>query len=1038
MAKDNKIRTVEEIEKGNMSELDVNAYTVQYDSKVKRFFKGFAPKVASGGLISTAIFAGLSLATVLTGGIAGLGIGALVGASVATGAAIQTIYSGVVYSRNASNSRFKALGVGGFKDEIGAIGVVEEYEKRANKYTQLLEDLSSQNTFTLEDGATYSRRDLQRRIKESEDIAYHGLKYILNQGIQASENINALRKKTNLTKTEEEKLEQYWDMMSRISACVENIATGRRDFNPYKALIADAILKGCLLGNDYQNNNIRAVKSSKDKNEAYKVYSNMYEQKILKEIQKERREVLEQQKLIQEDQEMVIQTRGELIAQDRDIAKVKRANRKLAKQMNELDSYNLLLDVAGRLAVSLPQDLAEDRKAIVEAREEFKTAIESKEANEIKTKKDDLDILVNDTQDKLYAWYSLTGKKAGLEKFEKQFEEYKAVSEQAIARQTQKFESSVQRAWNQRAKNKALTKKLGETQTDLSKAQADLSETQTDLDIAMEGWYDAEGKTAAARRQTKRVRTDLQKAKELTARQRSTIKQQQSQIGDQQAQIGRLEDERNSIAKQSKEANKRLNLTEMELDFTNQALGEAKEQAKISQKQEKKVRKQATKAIELAQHFRQDAQTAKKQAIKAKEQVEDVIEEREFVRVRAENAEETVKALYDNFTQAEQDLKSAQTDLSEAEKRAENAESDKAQILADQKVKDKKTGRKIATLLAKMITSNKEQKAEIGRLEEERDDARDVAYQTYTEKVALAKKKQVVEAENADLANKNAVANLKLGKAKKANAGLQDKIDSQNQQIGELEEHIQVLNDAQGENIETIIGLQVDKENLEKNLADSRRATKEALDKVANANEANAKHQAEIDKQRKEIAKREKERDKALKDAEVARAEKDTLEMKRKSLENDLAEAIETARQQNEQVEYVQDIAYQEHDGRQIAEGELYKYTHVRDLERERKALRLKVKDVWNHMKITNAENHNAYAESLNRVREKLEGATMLKDTSNNIEDIKKARKELTKVYEEESKKKDAEWPKYQKDKTKKEIIQGTPIPPSPDDRFYY
>ena len=106
MALDKEIKLIEE----DNSEYAINPYTIQYDSKAKRFFKGFAPKAGWGGLVTATIF---GAATIATGGIASATVGLIAGTSVALGALATTAYSGIVYRRNAAKSRFKALGVGG-------------------------------------------------------------------------------------------------------------------------------------------------------------------------------------------------------------------------------------------------------------------------------------------------------------------------------------------------------------------------------------------------------------------------------------------------------------------------------------------------------------------------------------------------------------------------------------------------------------------------------------------------------------------------------------------------------------------------------------------------------------------------------------------------------------------------------------------------------------------------------------------------------------------------------------------------------------
>ena len=496
-------REIEAIESAT-SEFDINTYTIRYDSKAKRFFKGFAPKVASGAAISTAIFAGLGVATIFTGGL-GLGLAAAAGGSVAIGTAIQTAYSGIVYGRNAARSRFKALGVGGKEDDAGTIGLVEEYEKKAYGYTQMLENHPSDKTFVLSDGATYSRRDLKRRIKECEDIVYHGLKYLLDQGLYISEQITALNKKVNLTENEEDKLAKYWDVLDRIGGCVAVITSQRTEFNPYKSLIIGAIQDGCLLGNDYQNNQIKAVAASRDYDRAAELYSNMYEKPLLENIRKERQATLELSEQIKADNKHVVRTRKELIKHDRDISRVQQENRTLAKQINELDSYNLLIDVANRLTADLPNEFSEEKRAISSTTAEFKKYIQLENDAKILASKEVLDQLITETQTKLYVWYVETGKKAGLEKFKRAFEEYKEISEQKLAKQTKKYEGAVRRGVAKRAENRELRSKL------------DLKEAE--LDDAIQGWNDAEQR---AEKQTKKyegaVRRGVakrQQAKEL-------------------------------------------------------------------------------------------------------------------------------------------------------------------------------------------------------------------------------------------------------------------------------------------------------------------------------------------------------------------------------------------------------------------------------------------------------------------------------------------------------------------------------------------
>ncbi len=276
-------REIERIEQDN-KEYKITPYTIQYDSKAQSFFKGFTPKLATSGTL-TALGAGACIASVLTGGIAGIAIGAVAGV-VAGG---YTIWTGVD-AAHVSKARFKALGIGGKKENAGTIEVVKHSEEMAHKFTKLLEEYPDEKTFELEDGATYTRRDLQKRIKGYEREAYNGLNYILKQGLYVSDKIETLGKRKNLTPYEENLKKQYWDIMDRVSACVKSVASNRLYYNPYKGLIIDAMQKGCLLGDYHQINKIREAKAIGDKDNTIQLYFEMYERDLLESNSKKRPE----------------------------------------------------------------------------------------------------------------------------------------------------------------------------------------------------------------------------------------------------------------------------------------------------------------------------------------------------------------------------------------------------------------------------------------------------------------------------------------------------------------------------------------------------------------------------------------------------------------------------------------------------------------------------------------------------------------------------------------------------------------------------
>ena len=250
---DREIKSIDDL----AHDYNVNEYTIRYDTNTKRFFKAFAPKAGYGALTTGVVLAGLSVASIATGGVLGLGAGAIIGASVAAGTISQAIYSGFIYARNSSKARFKEMGIGGKPNSVGTIELIMQIEREAAEMAKMLEEQPNTKEFII-DGNKYSRNALKREIKEKEDIAYHGLKYLLQQGLLVSDKINSLIKRANRTRREEESLEKYYNIMDRIAECTKFMASQRTTYNPYKNLIVNNMTKGCLVGfTDQQNNQIR-------------------------------------------------------------------------------------------------------------------------------------------------------------------------------------------------------------------------------------------------------------------------------------------------------------------------------------------------------------------------------------------------------------------------------------------------------------------------------------------------------------------------------------------------------------------------------------------------------------------------------------------------------------------------------------------------------------------------------------------------------------------------------------------------------------
>ena len=277
MIKDNEILIIEE----SNNEYEINWNTIRYDGKAKRFFKGFTPKLTTSSAVMILSAVGCA-ATIMTGGLAAVSgvVSASIAGAIGAGACTYTIFNGVDASK-VSQSRFKSIGIGGKEGLPGTIEIIEESERNAYRFSQLLANNPDVKKFKLEDGATYSRRDLKKRIKGYEHQAYNGLKYILKQGLHTSAQIEKLRTKSRLTEREEKVLEKYWDIMDRIGKCVKNVTSQRDSYNPYKGLIMDAMQGGCLLGNWEQNNRIRSIATIREKETTQELYFEMYERELL-------------------------------------------------------------------------------------------------------------------------------------------------------------------------------------------------------------------------------------------------------------------------------------------------------------------------------------------------------------------------------------------------------------------------------------------------------------------------------------------------------------------------------------------------------------------------------------------------------------------------------------------------------------------------------------------------------------------------------------------------------------------------------------
>jgi len=428
-----------------------NIYAVKYDKKIQRLFKRFTPKVYSGGLISTAIFTGLGIAGIIAGPIAGLTVGAVAAVSAGIGAVAQATYSATLYGTELSSASFNKRGFGGTEDSAYALIKMKEYQKKldssrkrvitletgekitrqelkkrikeldsrvgsidivrdsaetAHSAAKLLENNPNTNAFTI-DGVNYSRKSLQSLLDENENIAYHGLKYLLGQGLIISDKLNGLSSKPK-SKEEQSQLTRYKGIMNRIADCTEELATQcnreysvtkknskvRGMYNPYKNLIAESIRKGCLLGDDSQNNTIRKLAKEKSKDSAFAQYSIMYEQQVLEKISEERdSEIAEKEKVVK-GVKRVKDTITTLNEKDGKVSELTKEQRRLNEEIQIELSYEALIVLATETKKYVFDE--NDRKDIESAIRTFRDARKTDDKEVIEEAKNQLDNLIKE------------------------------------------------------------------------------------------------------------------------------------------------------------------------------------------------------------------------------------------------------------------------------------------------------------------------------------------------------------------------------------------------------------------------------------------------------------------------------------------------------------------------------------------------------------------------------------------------------------------------------------------------------------------
>ena len=507
----------------DLGPVDVNAYRIKYDRDIEMFFKQFTPKTQSGVLGAFAALgatgialaaAGLASPVVAVGGGAAL---LLTSAGVAAGKVISNTYAyskvkfvkcgvggteasanamknikqyshmlqtskdkkfvidGVKYSRKQLKAHIKEL-----EGKVGFVDIVKEAAEISNQAAIAL--ANNPNTKKIDfNGVTYSRNKLERLVEQNETIAYHGLRHLLKKGLEISDQISGLESHP-LTKSQQQQLRELKRMIIAIGDCANELASERTrpplrfergldsqdKYNPYKKLIIDAIGRGCLLGDDKQNAQIKQIAKQRkgkkiDEELAAMQYSNMYEREALEKFDAEKTAMLNANRTIRAENDIFEKILIELQEKDGDMSQVTAGDEASRRKVAIMLADQVVTNWATLVVNNLPKELKDRHK------EEFENALSniaearlSGDEEKYDASVQALEILANNVYGRISALAYGKGMKNA-------YDQYK----EEVARLRKGYERSVQSAWNKRAKTQKLNKENKELAQNLAEIEED-------------------------------------------------------------------------------------------------------------------------------------------------------------------------------------------------------------------------------------------------------------------------------------------------------------------------------------------------------------------------------------------------------------------------------------------------------------------------------------------------------------------------------------------------------------------------------------
>lgn len=750
---------------------EVNEYTIKYDDEVKAFLKNKLPNAVQPQWQIPVVLGTVGLLSLATGGVAGL----VLGASCALGAVAGPVLYNAIKSRELPKH---------IRKEIKASYKSGKARKAATHDNLIVAAI--ENIYSL------SKSGIE--AKDEKELKYY-LNTLLKEAKEHSLAINKAKnnkyisetKKDNILRQHNEQLEKIIDAVKILASYTREVKTrkGIEFYNPFKAIILEALTDGCLLAkHNRDQENIRNLAFLSNKKEAAAtLYASLFEKEVLRDIDEQLESVKQTERMLAEERKREIEARQDLLKKAGDVREIEDENQALAATIDKQNDILASLKHARQIAAYFPSEMSKDKAKIMETINKLSQAVKDNDEENISAQKELLDKLIEDAYDKIMHTYWTKGNNARKQSFNKLMQAYKQLGGRLVLGQ------------------KALAEEKASHANTRKKLDSSLKRESTYRQTAAESMWEAMSATRSEKEQLDAGAEEMFKAyesinldsKPITVAHLKFVKQfhdsKKLTEEDREQYWLSLRVLNNGLAKHKSEelatVLEQLKQTEAERDEATMYALEGAHEARVN-------------AIKLEQEREKHAKATKRgMALRKKVNT-----------LTAENAE-----LSSNLDESNEYLMNTTHELVKAERARKQSEDDLEYALSGWYDTDlaKKDAFKTIDAQAEEIRLN------LSQVEEMQKQLNDAGKQ-----VKAADKRAATATSKAKNAAKE------LAGEKIARTVAESKIETLKGELADKDEHIQALTQGQSENIERIIGLEVENEKLTTENA-AHRSTTETL-----------------------------------------------------------------------------------------------------------------------------------------------------------------------------------------------------------------